>query len=333
MNSPTTSTDLLQVVDVYKYYPVFGGVFKHEVAQVKAVTGVSFSIKEGEAIGLVGESGCGKSTLGRAIMGLEKPTQGHIFFGGADIANMSDRELRLARRDFQMIFQDPFSSLNPRMTVFKLIAEPIRNFHPKIGKKELVERVEKLMVDVGLKPYEHAGRYPHEFSGGQRQRISIGRALAAGPKLIVCDEPVSALDVSIQAQVLNLLMSLKEKYSLSLVFISHDLHVVKHVSNKIAVMYLGRFVELGSNEEIYLRPKHPYSRALLSAVPVAKTGEKKQRIILQGDVPSPINPPTGCAFHPRCPYAVEECKRTTPQLEEISSKHFVSCIRAKELNL
>lgn len=307
---------LLKIENLVKKYPIHGGVFKRVVDHLTAVSDVSFDLKLGETLGLVGESGCGKSTLGRAIIRLEKPNGGKIVFQGEDLIPLSRRQLREKRKDFQMIFQDPFSSLNPKMTVFKLLAEPIKNFDPDISRNELLKRVEQLMEDVGLRP-EYSSRYPHEFSGGQRQRISIGRALAAKPKLVVCDEPVSALDVSIQAQILNLLIELQEKYGFSYVFISHDLHVVRHISHRIAVMYLGKFVEVGDRNSLYNNPLHPYTRALLSAVPVARTGAKKDRIILQGDVPSPINPPSGCYFHPRCQYATDMCKNQTPELKKL----------------
>jgi oligopeptide/dipeptide ABC transporter ATP-binding protein len=301
------------------------------VAYVHAVSDVSFGLKSGETLGLVGESGCGKSTLGRALIRLEEVDGGSVEFLGIDIASLKESDLRKARRDFQMIFQDPYSALNPKMTVFKLLAEPILNFHPEYTKSQVRARVEEIMADVGLRP-EYVGRYPHEFSGGQRQRISIGRALAASPKLIVCDEPVSALDVSIQAQILNLLMNLQEKYKLSFIFISHDLHVVRHVSKRIAVMYLGRIVEIGENESLFSNTLHPYTRALLSAVPSARVDAVKERMILQGDVPSPINPPSGCAFHPRCPYAKDVCKQTVPELRDFGNGHMARCFRIEEIS-
>lgn len=324
------SQELLRVENLVKHYPIKGGLLRRVVAQVQAVSGVSLTLEKGETLGLVGESGCGKSTLGRNIMQLERPTAGSVYFEGQNLMELSESQLRPLRRNFQMIFQDPFSSLNPKMTVAKLLSEPMLNFGDKYSKSEMEDKMSQLMKDVGLRP-EYIGRYPHEFSGGQRQRISIGRALASNPKLIVCDEPVSALDVSIQAQILNLMLDLQGKYGFSFVFISHDLHVVRHISRRIAVMYLGRIVELASAEEIYNHSVHPYTKALLSAVPVAKAGQKRNRIILQGDVPSPVNPPSGCAFHPRCPFATEKCKQEIPQLREISKGHQVACIRAGEI--
>lgn len=324
------SQELLRVENLVKHYPIKGGLFRRVLAQVQAVSGVSLTLEKGETLGLVGESGCGKSTLGRNIMQLERPTSGNVYFEGQNLMELSDSQLRPLRRNFQMIFQDPFSSLNPKMTVSKLLSEPMLNFGDKFSKSEMEAKMSNLMRDVGLRP-EYIGRYPHEFSGGQRQRISIGRALASNPKLIVCDEPVSALDVSIQAQILNLMLDLQGKYGFSFVFISHDLHVVRHISRRIAVMYLGRIVEIAPAEEIYTQAIHPYTKALLSAVPVAKAGQKRNRIILQGDVPSPVNPPVGCAFHPRCPFAKEKCKEGIPPLTEISKGHMVACVRANEI--
>lgn len=321
---------ILEVENLYKRYPIKGGFFRRTINSVKAVSDVSFQLRKGETLGLVGESGCGKSTLGRVIMALEEASAGSVKFMGQDLHSLGRKDLRNLRKDFQMIFQDPFSSLNPRMSVFKLLAEPLKNFYPEMGKKEIIERVKELMNDVGLRQ-DYAGRYPHEFSGGQRQRISIGRALASAPKLLICDEPVSALDVSIQAQILNLLLKLQEKYHFSYIFISHDLHVVRHISTKIAVMYLGKFVEVGNSDQICQNPKHPYTKALLSAVPVAKVGEKEKRTILSGDVPSPLNPPSGCYFHPRCPIAIDDCRSAVPILSKIGDLQEVSCIRQNEL--
>jgi len=320
----TDQSNILEVKNVIKEYPIKGGFFHRVINKVQAVSDVSFILKKGETLGLVGESGCGKSTLGRALMGLETPTSGSVLFDNIDLVTMNNSELLKARKNFQIIFQDPFSSLNPKMTVYKLLEEPIKNFYPEISKNERIEQVKELMTDVGLRP-EFAGRYPHEFSGGQRQRISIGRALASKPQLIICDEPVSALDVSIQAQILNLLMKLQKKYNFSYVFISHDLHVIRHISSRIAVMYLGRFVEVANSNAIYTNPLHPYSKALLSAVPSIADRKNKKRILLEGDVPSPINPPTGCRFHPRCPIATEKCAIETPTLENYGDNHFASC--------
>lgn len=321
---------LLSAKNVVKRYPVTGGLFRKVVNHVKAVTDVSFDLRAGETLGLVGESGCGKSTLGRSLIRLEELDGGSVEFAGVNIASLRETDLRKARRDFQMIFQDPYSALNPKMTVFKLLSEPILNFHSQATKNQVRSRVEEIMHDVGLRP-EYVGRYPHEFSGGQRQRISIGRALAASPKLIVCDEPVSALDVSIQAQILNLLMNLQEKYKLSFIFISHDLHVVRHVSRRIAVMYLGRIVEIGNSDAVFNSSLHPYTRALLSAVPAARVNAR-ERVILSGDVPSPINPPLGCAFHPRCPFAQERCKVEVPELREFGNGHMARCFRIEEIS-
>lgn len=321
------STPLLQIKDLTKEFPIKGGLFSRTVASVKAVQGVSFEIKEGETLGLVGESGCGKSTLGRSIIRLIEPTSGSIHFQGQDITNVGGEELRALRRKMQIIFQDPYASLNPRMTVGSIIAEPLIIHNLFDSKKDRTDRVKQLLETVGLRP-EHINRYPHEFSGGQRQRIGIARALAVDPKFIVCDEPVSALDVSIQAQVINLLMDLQQKLGLTYLFIAHDLKVVEHISTRVAVMYLGRVVELAPADELYLHPQHPYTRALMSAIPVPDPRKRDQRIILHGDVPSPINPPVGCHFHPRCPDMIEECKKTDPLLRCTRPAHDTACIRA-----
>lgn len=321
------STPLLQVKDLTKEFPIKGGLFSRQVASVKAVQGVSFEIKQGETLGLVGESGCGKSTLGRCIIRLIEPTSGQVFFQGKEITGVHGEELRALRRQMQIIFQDPYASLNPRMTVGSIIAEPLIIHSLFDSKKDRTDRVKQLLETVGLRP-EHINRYPHEFSGGQRQRIGIARALAVDPKFIVCDEPVSALDVSIQAQVINLLMDLQQKLGLTYLFIAHDLKVVEHISTRVAVMYLGRVVELADADELYLHPQHPYTRALMSAIPVPDPRKKEQRIILHGDVPSPINPPVGCHFHPRCPDMIEECKKTCPSLRITRPAHDTACIRA-----
>ncbi|MCE3010931.1 MAG: dipeptide ABC transporter ATP-binding protein [Proteobacteria bacterium] len=322
------SEPLLKVENLVKEFPIFGGLFSRQVASVKAVQGISFTLQKGETLGLVGESGCGKSTLGRCLIRLIESTSGKIEFMGKDITHVDGEELRKLRRDMQIIFQDPFASLNPRMTIGAIIEEPliIHNLFPDPEKR--AARVKELLELVGLRP-ESAQRYPHEFSGGQRQRVGIARALAVEPKLIICDEPVSALDVSIQAQVINLLMDLQEKLGLTYIFIAHDLKVVEHVSTRVAVMYLGRFVEYAPAQEIYLKPQHPYTKALMSAIPVPDPRRHEQRIILTGDVPSPINPPDGCHFHPRCPIADEECKKAYPSFEEKQPSHFASCVKVR----
>jgi oligopeptide transport system ATP-binding protein len=314
---------LVEARDLVKYYPVRGGVFMKEIAAVKAVDGVSLTIQEGETLGLVGESGCGKSTLGRAILRLEEPTSGEVLFDGQNILEFDPRQLRALRRQMQIIFQDPFSSLNPRKTVAQIVGEPLL-VHGLGNRKARDQRVEALLGVVGLRK-EHMGRYPHMFSGGQRQRIGVARALALNPRLVVCDEAVSALDVSIQAQVLNLLKDLQDEFGLTYLFISHDLHVVEHVSDRVAVMYLGKIVEHAAKAEIYRRPLHPYTQALLSASPMPDPTLTRRRIILKGDVPSPINPPPGCRFHTRCPYAEPLCSQTEPELREERDGHFAAC--------
>jgi len=317
---------LLDVDDLYMHFPLTQGIlFQRKVGAVQAVDGLSFQVYKGETLGLVGESGCGKSTTGRAILQLYKPTAGAVRFGGKDLTKLDGGEMRKMRRHLQMIFQDPYASLNPRMTVGSIISEPmqIHNLVPK-GKRN--ERVQELLQTVGLNPY-FANRYPHEFSGGQRQRIGVARALAADPDFIVADEPVSALDVSIQAQIINLLEELQAQFGLTYLFIAHDLSVVRHISDRVAVIYLGKMVELADRNSIYDDPLHPYTKALLSAVPVPDPmiEKKRERIILTGDVPSPINPPTGCHFHTRCPYAMEVCKQIEPKFVDQGGGHYVAC--------
>jgi oligopeptide transport system ATP-binding protein len=315
--------NLVEIKNLKKFFPVRTHFFSQEKLFVQAVGGVTLAIRRGETLGLVGESGCGKSTLGRLILRLEEPSEGEIFFEGDDILHYGAERLRQLRRQMQIIFQDPYSSLNPRKTVGSIIGEPLV-IHKIGNKREREERVLKLMDVVGLRP-EHINRYPHEFSGGQRQRIGIARALALNPKLIIADEPVSALDVSIQAQVLNLLADLQKEFQLTYLFIAHDLSVVEHISDRVAVMHLGRMAELARSEDLYRQPKHPYTQALLSANPVPDPTFKRQRILLQGEVPSPIHPPLGCNFHTRCPHRFEPCDREVPQLKEIDPNHWVAC--------
>ncbi|KSU61024.1 dipeptide/oligopeptide/nickel ABC transporter ATP-binding protein [[Bacillus] enclensis] len=315
---------LLEVKNLKKYFPIKGGIFgKKTIKQVKAVDDVSFEVFKGETLGIVGESGCGKSTTGRALLRLLEPTAGDIYFQGKNIAHLKKNEMRMLRKDMQIVFQDPFASLNPRMKVGEIIEEPLINF--SIGDKQVrKKRVLEIMEQVGLTPSQ-IDRYPHEFSGGQRQRIGIARALATNPKLIIADEPVSALDVSIQSQVLNLLKDLQKELDLTYIFISHDLSVVKHFCDRIGVMYLGKMVEIADKSELYHRPMHPYAQALLSAVPSPNPKKKKERIVLQGDVPSPSDPPSGCTFHPRCFECMDICSEVTPVLEEKEPGRLVSC--------
>jgi len=316
---------LLEVRHVKKYFPIRKGVLQREVARVHAVDDVTFAVHAGETLGLVGESGCGKSTLGRTLIRLLEPTDGEIIFDGTPIQGLGTRRLRPLRREMQMVFQDPYASLNPRKRVGTIVSDPMR-IHDLGSRADQKRRVGEILETVGLSP-EHYNRFPHEFSGGQRQRIGIARALALQPKLIVADEPVSALDVSIQSQMLNLLEDLQNDFKLTYIFIAHDLGVVRHVSDRIAVMYLGKLVELSPAEELYTRPIMPYTEALLSAVPIPDPdlAEKRERIVLEGDVPSPINPPSGCRFHPRCRYATEVCKETEPPLVDYGNGHLAAC--------
>jgi oligopeptide/dipeptide ABC transporter ATP-binding protein len=319
----TSADDILRVVHLKKYFKVGGGFLGGKALTIRAVDDVSFAVKRGETFGLVGESGCGKTTLGQTLIRLYDPTDGQILFNGKDISKLSAGQMRPFRRDIQMIFQDPSASLDPRMTVGSIIAEPL-NIGNVGSRGERRERVNELLRVVGLNSY-FANRYPHEFSGGQRQRIGIARALALNPQLVICDEPVSALDVSIQAQVLNLLKSLQAQFNLTYLFIAHNLGVVAHISDRIGVMYLGKLVEVADSRTITERPKHPYSQALISAIPIPEPGRSRKRIILEGDVPSPANPPSGCRFHPRCPIARANCADDEPLLEEKEPGHWVAC--------
>ena len=321
---------LLEVKNLKMYFPVSSGMlFQRTVAHIKAVDGVSFFVKRGETLGLVGESGCGKTTTGRCILQLYKPTEGQIIFEGQDLTTLSSRQMRAMRREMQVIFQDPYSSLNPRMTAGNIIGEPLVVHGLVDSKAEYRERVADLLQNVGLNPYM-ADRFPHEFSGGQRQRIGVARALSVAPKFIVADEPVSALDVSIQAQIINLLEDLQEQFNLTYLFIAHDLSVVRHISDRVGVMYLGHIVEMADRNEIYVNPLHPYTKALLSAVPIPDPviDAQRERILLTGEVPSPLNPPSGCVFHPRCPIVIDECSQVTPELREVAPNHWAACIRA-----
>ena len=314
---------LIRVNNLVKYFPVRAGLLQRVVGWVQAVDDVNFQVYKGETLGLVGESGCGKTTIGRSMLRLIEPTRGSMLFEGTDMMELSGRELKDMRRNMQIIFQDPYGSLDPRLPVGESIAEGLK-IHNIGTPKERFELVLEMLKKVGMEDY-HARRYPHEFSGGQRQRIGIARALALRPKFIVADEPVSALDVSIQAQVLNLLKDLQEEFGLTYMFIAHNLSVVEHISDRVAVMYLGKIVEMTSSEELFRKPLHPYTQALMSAIPIPDPELKRYRIILTGDVPSPVNPPSGCRFHPRCPVVMERCSWEEPQIREISPEHFVSC--------
>jgi oligopeptide transport system ATP-binding protein len=316
---------LVRAVQLKKYFPITGGLLGRQTGSVKAVDGVSFEIKQGETLGLVGESGCGKSTTGRAVLQLHKPTAGHVFFEGVELTGLGAEEIRRLRPKMQMIFQDPYASLNPRHSVGKIIGEPLV-IHGLMNGKELEERVAELLKLVGMNP-AYVRRFPHEFSGGQRQRIGIARALSLNPRFVVCDEPISALDVSIQAQVVNLLQDLQEQLGLTYLFIAHDLSMVKHISHRIAVMYLGKIMELCDKTALFEDPLHPYTQSLISAVPVPspKVERKRQRIILRGEVPSPANPPQGCVFNTRCPGAIAECFEIVPEYRQVRSRHFVAC--------
>ena len=324
MNSQSNEV-LLKVDDLKMHFPIYRGVFQRQVGAVHAVDGVSFNVMRGETLGLVGESGCGKSTTGRTVLQLYKPTAGNVIFEGVNLVGLKNEDMRKTRRRVQMIFQDPYASLNPRMTVADIVAEPLMVHNVGTG-KEIQERVAHLLELVNLNP-AFATRYPHEFSGGQRQRIGIARALALQPSFIVCDEPISALDVSIQAQVVNLLEELQDQFNLTYLFIAHDLSMVRHISKRIAVMYLGVIMELAERDELYLNPLHPYTQALLSAVPIPDpiADSKRKRVILEGDVPSPVNPPSGCRFRTRCPIADKVCAESRPEFREVTPGHFVAC--------
>ena len=330
MSALLNNTDpemLLEVKDLKKYFPVAGGgLFTKTIGHVKAVDGVSFGVRRGETFGLVGESGCGKSTIGKVLLRLQDATAGQVFFEGQDIMGLSPKEMRKLRRDMQIIFQDPYASLNPRMTVGEIVAEPLE-IHGVVKGADKAKRVKNLLEVVGLASY-HARRHPHEFSGGQRQRIGIARALALNPKMIVCDEPVSALDVSIQSQVINLLRDLQKELHLTYLFIAHDLSVVKHISKRVGVMYLGKMMEISTSDELYAHPLHPYTEALMSAIPIPDPTRQHDRIVLEGDVPSPVNPPSGCRFHTRCRYAAQvgaKCVTVEPAMTEVIPGHWVAC--------
>jgi oligopeptide transport system ATP-binding protein len=324
--APAMGETLLEVRDLVKYYPVSAGLLGRQVGVVRAVDGVSFTIRRGETLGLVGESGCGKTTTGRCVLQLERPTSGSVRFEGQELTTLGPAALRSVRRRIQVIFQDPYSSLNPRMTVGQIVGEPLA-VHGLVREAPAREaRVQELLRQVGLLP-QHGRRYPHQLSGGQRQRVGIARALALEPSLIICDEPVSALDVSIQAQIINLLEDLRQELGLTYLFVAHDLSVVRHISDRVAVMYLGRIVELADRQTLYEAPRHPYTKALLSAVPIPdpEVEARREHVVLAGEVPSPLSPPAGCAFHPRCPIAVEECRRTRPLLRDLGPGQQAAC--------
>jgi oligopeptide transport system ATP-binding protein len=325
MSVAPNAPDLLEVRDLYKYFPINAGVLSRHVGDVKAVDGIDFTIRAGETLGLVGESGSGKTTAGRVVLNLLPATKGEVIFNGRNILELKREETRMLRKEMQIIFQDPYASLNPRMTVGDIISEPLR-IHNLAKGKDAEARVQDLLRLVGLQPY-HANRYPHEFSGGQRQRIGIARALAVDPKFIVADEPVSALDVSIQAQVINLLQDLQQQFGLTFLFIAHDLSVVRHISTRVAVMYVGKIVEIADRDDLYENPLHPYSRALLSAIPIPDPAveSRRKRILLTGDIPSPVNPPPGCRFHTRCPVAFDRCRVEVPALKTYAPNHVAAC--------
>ena len=328
--APQNNEVLLEVKDLKMYFPVSSGMlFQRTTAYVKAVDGVSFTVKRGETLGLVGESGCGKTTTGRCILQLYKPTAGQVIFDGKDLTQLKTKEMRAMRREMQVIFQDPYSSLNPRMTAGNIIGEPLIVHGLVKGKAEYREKVADLLQNVGLNPYM-SDRFPHEFSGGQRQRIGVARALSVSPKFIVADEPVSALDVSIQAQIINLLEDLQQQFNLTYLFIAHDLSVVRHISDRVGVMYLGHLVEMADRNEIYRNPIHPYTKALLSAVPIPDPvlDAQRERVLLTGEVPGPLNPPSGCVFHPRCPVANDSCSAHLPELREVEPDHHAACLLA-----